>query len=73
MDLAGGDAERGTRVTLPMRKGELALLLGTRQETLSRAFRRLADARMIRVDGGNVVLLDPDRLEDVALGEFPGV
>ncbi|MCU0724730.1 MAG: Crp/Fnr family transcriptional regulator [Planctomycetes bacterium] len=69
LDLAGEGAEAGAAVMLPIRKVELAALLGTRQETLSRALRKLADRRVIRVRGAKVTLLDPNRLADLAAGE----
>lgn len=69
LDLAGADADPGAAVTLPMKKGELAALLGTRQETLSRALRHLSDLDLIEVEGQTIVLLDPDGLQDAAEGE----
>jgi CRP/FNR family transcriptional regulator len=72
LDLAGDEAGPGDAVTLPIRKVELAALLGTRQETLSRVLRRLSDSRVIRVRGAKVALLDPERLADIASGESAG-
>jgi CRP/FNR family transcriptional regulator len=73
LDLARDDADAGAAVTLPIRKVELAALLGTRQETLSRALRKLSDRRVIRVRGAKVVILSPETLADIAAGEFAGL
>ncbi len=72
LSLAGPDPAPGAEVRLPMRKIDLAALLGTRQETLSRAFRRLTDLRAIRVRGARVTLRDPERLADLAAGGLTG-
>jgi CRP/FNR family transcriptional regulator len=53
-------------LTLPMTKGELAARLGTAQETLSRALRRLKEAGLVRVSGRRITLLDPERLAEAA-------
>jgi CRP/FNR family transcriptional regulator len=60
----------GCVLRLPVKKGELAAYLGTRGETLSRVFRRLSEAGTISVDGAHVTILDPERLADIADGEF---
>ena len=73
IERAGDEIERGAVVRLGIRKGELASLLGTRSETLSRLFRRLGEAGIIDVRGAEVTILDPDRLEDLASGEIDGV
>ena len=56
-----------------MKKGELASLLGTRGETLSRIFRRLFENDVIQVQGSEVRIVDPVRLRMVADGELPGI
>ncbi len=56
-----------------MKKGELASLIGTRQETLSRILRKLSDAHVLAVKGSKVVLLDPTRLKDLAAGDSSGL
>jgi len=71
--LAGDEPRPGDVVRLPMRKGELASLLGTRGETLSRILRRLADAGAIGVRGADVEILEPETLADLADGENPGI
>jgi CRP/FNR family transcriptional regulator len=55
-------------VTLGISKGQLARLLGTIPETLSRMFAKMSDQGLIRVDGRRIRLLDPGGLE--ALAEF---
>jgi CRP-like cAMP-binding protein len=62
--LREGGAQRG--LTLPVGKGELAQLLGTTAESLSRSLRALSDQGAIAVDGKRITLLDPDALLDLA-------
>lgn len=64
-----GEVFPGTVVKLGIRKGELASLLGTRGETLSRIFRRLTEAGVIQVSIAEVTIFDPQRLQDLADGE----
>jgi CRP/FNR family transcriptional regulator len=60
--------EQGTsnHVNLPISKGQLAGLLGTISETLSRIFSRMAQQRLISVEGRTIHLLDPDGIEALA-------
>ena len=51
---------------LPISKSQLASNLGTVSETLSRTFRKLADEALIEVHGRRIVILDSDRLADLA-------
>ena len=53
-------------VTLKISKGQLASILGTIPETLSRIFGKLSGRNLIRVDGKIITLLDRDGLEDLA-------
>jgi CRP/FNR family transcriptional regulator len=53
-------------VTLKISKGQLASILGTIPETLSRIFGRLSGRNLIRVDGKIITLVDRDGLEDLA-------
>ena len=53
-------------VTLKISKGQLASLLGTIPETLSRIFAKLSGQNLIRVDGKKITLLDRSALEDLA-------
>lgn len=57
-----------TSVTLDIPKGQLASLLGTIPETLSRIFARISDQKLIEVNGRHIKLLDRDALEALALG-----
>jgi CRP-like cAMP-binding protein len=53
-------------VTLNISKGQLASLLGTIPETLSRIFAKLSGQNLIRVEGPKIMLLDPEAIEDLA-------
>jgi CRP/FNR family transcriptional regulator len=53
-------------VTLNVSKGQLASLLGTIPETLSRIFAKLSGQNLIRVEGPKITLLDRRGLEDLA-------
>jgi CRP/FNR family transcriptional regulator, dissimilatory nitrate respiration regulator len=53
-------------VSLPISKGQLASLLGTIPETLSRIFAKMSGEGLIGVDGRVIRLLDRERLETLA-------
>ena len=53
-------------VTLPISKGQLASLLGTIPETLSRIFAKMSAQDLIRVQGRRIRLLDRAGLEEVS-------
>lgn len=53
-------------VTLKISKGQLASILGTIPETLSRIFAKLSATDLIRVEGKKITLLDREGLEDLA-------
>jgi CRP/FNR family transcriptional regulator len=53
-------------VTLKISKGQLASILGTIPETLSRVFAKLSGQDLINVEGKNITLLDRRGLEDLA-------
>lgn len=55
------------QVTLSISKGQLASLLGTIPETLSRIFSKMSTQGLIRVDGKSIHLLDPNGLEDLSV------
>ena len=60
-------------ITLSISKGQLASVLGTIPETLSRIFSKLTGQELIRVDGKKIFLLDRGALEDLAeYGKDPG-
>jgi CRP/FNR family transcriptional regulator len=56
----------GDVVTLNVSKGQLASLLGTIPETLSRIFAKLSGQNLIRVEGPKITLLDRQGVEDLA-------
>ncbi len=53
----------GEQVELQISKGQLASLLGTIPETLSRIFAKMSEEGLIRVDGKRISLLDRNGLE----------
>jgi CRP-like cAMP-binding protein len=53
-------------VTLTISKGQLASLLGTIPETLSRIFAKMSAQHLIRVEGKAIYLLDIQGLEDLS-------
>lgn len=67
--LALGLDQGGTDIRLDIPKGQIALSLGTIQETLSRTLKRFAARGLIRMNGRDVALLDRDGLERLAQGE----
>jgi CRP/FNR family transcriptional regulator len=60
------EQESGDCITLNISKGQLASLLGTIPETLSRIFARMTELGLIEVDGRNINLLDNEGLEELA-------
>ena len=60
------DQQNETRVRLPFSKGELASLLGTIPETLSRILNKMNSLGLIEVNGREITLLDIDGLKDLA-------
>ena len=54
------------QVSLAISKGQLASLLGTIPETLSRIFTKMANQNLIRVQGRKIELIDRMALEDLA-------
>ena len=56
---------RDDQVTLEIPKGQLASLLGTSPETLSRIFARMGEAGVIAVRGKVITILDRERLEEL--------
>ncbi len=69
-------AERNERLDLlelESTKGQLASLLGTIPETLSRILARMSQQGYIRVEGRRITVLDRKAVEDLAAGEkLPG-
>lgn len=60
------EQKNGTLVTLNISKGQLAGLLGTIPETLSRIFAKMTDQDLIEVKGRNIRLLNRTGLEELA-------
>ncbi len=56
-------------VDLNIAKGQLASILGTIPETLSRILSKMVNQDLIRVQGRTIRLIDPNGLEDLASGE----
>ncbi len=56
-------------VKLNISKAQLASLLGTIPETLSRILARLARQGLLAIDGPQITILDRDSLADLAMGE----
>ena len=54
-------------VTLKISKGQLASILGTIPETLSRVFAKLSGQNLINVEGKKITLLNRRGLEDLAV------
>ena len=61
------EQKKTDEVTLTISKGQLASLLGTIPETLSRIFAKMTAQGLIRVDGKSIQLLDVDNLEDLSV------
>lgn len=59
-------AEETDTVTLDLNKGQLAAMLGTIPETLSRVLYKLSHEGAIAVDGNTIQLLDRDRLQQLS-------
>ncbi len=55
--------------SLDIAKSQLASLLGTIPETLSRIFARMVSKELIRISGPQITILDRTGLEDLAEGE----
>lgn len=59
------EQETPDSVKLPISKGQLASLLGTIPETLSRIFNKMSNQGLIRVKGSEIAFTDRDGLEDL--------
>lgn len=58
-----------SNVRLDISKGQLASLLGTIPETLSRILNKMNRLELIQSDGSNITILDRAALEELAAGE----
>jgi len=61
-----GDQKKKHKVELTIPKGQLASLLGTIPETLSRIFAKMAAQGLISVEGRTIKILDPEGLNLLA-------
>lgn len=62
------ETENQEVVQLPVSKNQLAGLLGTTPETLSRIFSRMSGDGLIEVDRGDITILDAEGIMDLAEG-----
>ena len=69
---SGHATSEGLEVALGMKKGDLAMALGTVPETLSRAFARLKDDGILEVRGQTVVIFDMRGLAALGSGYEEG-
>jgi CRP/FNR family transcriptional regulator len=67
--LNAAERAHSNQITLPMSKGDLADVLGTVNETLSRNFRKLIDLKALEVSNRDITILNRARLESIAGGE----
>ncbi|MGI6786665.1 MAG: Crp/Fnr family transcriptional regulator [Gleimia sp.] len=68
LGLEARPSEDGIRVTLPILKKDIASLLGTTPESLSRALKRLTRQGLITPSGSDILLSDIDGLIELADG-----
>lgn len=61
-----GEQSQTDQVELTISKGQLASLIGTIPETLSRIFAKLSTQGLIKVEGRKIYLVDPDGLQELA-------
>ena len=61
------EQKTGDHISLPISKGQLASLLGTIPETLSRIFTKMSSKNLIEVSGREIKLLDRTGLDDLAM------
>lgn len=64
------EQQNKSAVDLEISKGQLASLLGTIPETLSRIFQKMNTQNLIEVEGRRIKILDYQRLRDLSLGEL---
>ena len=58
------EQQRQDKVVLDIPKGQLASLLGTSSETLSRIFSKMTEEGLIRVEGKTIYIVDGERLKE---------
>jgi CRP/FNR family transcriptional regulator, dissimilatory nitrate respiration regulator len=64
LDYLMEEQQRQDKVVLDIPKGQLASLLGTSSETLSRIFSKMTEEGLIRVEGKTIFILDSERLKE---------
>lgn len=69
-DLSDELEKNQAKVHLPVKKGDLALMLNMKQGSLSRVFRRLQDASIITVSGRDILIHDFKQLRYLSLPEL---
>jgi CRP/FNR family cyclic AMP-dependent transcriptional regulator len=62
----GAEGAGGTRIDLRLSQGELADLVGTTRESVNKQIRAWTEDGIVRMDRGEVTILDADRLERFA-------
>jgi CRP-like cAMP-binding protein len=62
----GAEIDGGTRIDLRLSQGELADLVGTTRESVNKQIRAWTGDGILRMERGEVTILDPDRLERFA-------
>ncbi|OQX21299.1 MAG: transcriptional regulator [Desulfobacteraceae bacterium IS3] len=60
------DEQQTDHLTLRISKGQLASLLGTIPETLSRTFSKMTDLNLIEVNGPGIRLINREEIEELA-------
>lgn len=60
------EQQSSQKVTLPVSKGQLASLLGTIPETLSRIFGKMTSQALIDVNGSEIILKDKSGLKELS-------
>ena len=61
------EQKTGDSISLPISKGQLASLLGTIPETLSRIFTKISAQNLIEVNGREIKILARTRINDLAM------
>ena len=61
------EQKTGDHISLPISKGQLASLLGTIPETLSRIFTKMSSQNLIEVSGREITISDHTGLDDLAI------
>ncbi len=61
-----GENNKAKKVLLPISKAQLANLIGTTPETVSRVLKKMIDASLISVDARTITIVDYDGLTDLS-------